>query len=219
MADRVCDTGAVYEAAQERGDGQRVAVLIHPGRGDQPSSSRSPVQRERNRNIRPMRKLGRGGWYDKSGYTRRSLVENTVFRHKTVFGPALRSWPLGGQRIEVSLACKILNTMARLGMPDSVRVRWRSLGGGGNPLQVPSHAPRPAERGRKRRTPRSLRARWGKNFHKWAWVDSDLRLHAFQAPINRARSRQFAVLSKGRTHDLPYLPPNQAGICRGLPSQ
>ncbi len=28
-----------------------------------------------------------------------------------------------GQRIEVNLACKILNTMTDLGMPDSVRVR------------------------------------------------------------------------------------------------
>jgi hypothetical protein len=28
----------------------------------------------------------------------------------------------GGQRIEVSLACKILNMMTGLGMPDSVRV-------------------------------------------------------------------------------------------------
>ena len=30
---------------------------------------------------------------------------------------------LVGQRIEVSLACKILNRMTDLGMPDSVRVR------------------------------------------------------------------------------------------------
>ncbi len=67
MADGAYDTGAVYEAAQEKGDGQRVTVLIPPGMGDQPSSSRSPGQRERNRNIRSMRKLGRREWYATSG--------------------------------------------------------------------------------------------------------------------------------------------------------
>ena len=123
MADGAYDTGAVYEAAEEKGNGQRVTVLIPPGRGAQPSSIRSPGQRERNRNIRSMRKLGREEWYATSGYSRRSLVENAVFRYKTVFGPAMRSRSLVGQRIEVSLACKILNTMTGLGMPDSVRVR------------------------------------------------------------------------------------------------
>jgi hypothetical protein len=68
-----------------------------------------------------MRRLGRREWYATSGYSRRSLVENAVFRYKTVFGPAMRSRSLVGQRIEVSLACKILNTMTGLGMPDSYR--------------------------------------------------------------------------------------------------
>ena len=123
MADGAYDTGAVYEAAQEKGDGQRVTLLIPPGRGAQPSPSRSPGQRERNRNIRSMRKLGRGEWYAASGYSRRSVVENAMFRYKTVFGRAMRSRSLGCQRLEVSLACKILNTMTGLGMPDSARVR------------------------------------------------------------------------------------------------
>ncbi len=123
MADGAYDTGAVYEAAQEKGYGHRVTVLIPPGRGAQPSSSRSAGPRERNRNIRWMRKAGRREWFATSGYSRRSLVENTVFRYKTVFGPAMRSRSPVGRRIEASLACKILNTMTGLGMPDSVRVR------------------------------------------------------------------------------------------------
>ena len=71
MADGAYDTGAVYEAAQEKGDGQGVTVPIPPGRGAQPSSIRSLV----------------------------------------------------GQRVEVGLGCKILNTMTGLGRPDSVGVR------------------------------------------------------------------------------------------------
>jgi hypothetical protein len=43
-------------------------------------------------------------------------------RYKAVFGTAKGSRSLVGQRIEASLACKILNAMTGLGMPDSVRV-------------------------------------------------------------------------------------------------
>ena len=36
--------------------------------------------------------------------------------------PGMRSRTLEGQRVEAQLACRILNTMTRLGMPDSYRV-------------------------------------------------------------------------------------------------
>ena len=119
MADGAYDAGAVYEAVQGKGRGHRVTVLIPPGRGAQPSSSRLPGPRERNRT---MRKLGRQEWYTSSGYARRSLVENAVFRYKSILGQRMRSRSLGNQRVEVGLACKILNTMTSLGRPDSYRV-------------------------------------------------------------------------------------------------
>jgi hypothetical protein len=121
-ADGAYDAGSVYETAQGTGNGNRVKVLIPPGRGAQLSSVRSPGQRERNRNIRSMRRLGRREWHANSGYSRRSLVENAVFRYKAILGQSMRSRSLGSQRAEVRLACKILNTMTRLGMPDSVKV-------------------------------------------------------------------------------------------------
>jgi hypothetical protein len=122
MADGAYDAGTVYEAAKKKGDGHRVRVLIPPGMGAQPSSNRSPGQWERNRNIRSVRKLGRREWYASSGYSRRSLVENAVFRYKSILGQRMRSRSLDSQRVEVRLACKILNTMTRLGKPDSVKV-------------------------------------------------------------------------------------------------
>lgn len=122
-ADGAYDAGSVYEAVQGKGDGHRVTTLIPPGRGAQPSSVPSPGQRERNRNVRSMRRLGRREWYASSGYSRRSLVENAVFRYKAILGKSMRSRSLGNQRAEVRLACKILNTMTDLGMPDSVKVR------------------------------------------------------------------------------------------------
>jgi hypothetical protein len=122
MADGAYDAGAVYEAVQGKGGGHRVTVLIPPGRGAQPSSVRSPGQRERNRNTRSMRKLGRREWYINSGYSRRSLVENAVFRYESILGQRMRSRSLPSQRAEVLLACKVLNTMTSLGKPNSCRV-------------------------------------------------------------------------------------------------
>jgi hypothetical protein len=57
MADGAYGASTVYEAAKKKGDGHRVRVLIPPGQGAQPSSSRSPGRWERNRNIRSVRKL------------------------------------------------------------------------------------------------------------------------------------------------------------------
>ncbi len=66
--------------------------------------------------------LGRQEWYTGSVYSRWSLVENAVFRYKSILGQRMRSRSLGSQRIEVQLACKILNTMTSLGRPESYRV-------------------------------------------------------------------------------------------------
>jgi hypothetical protein len=69
-----------------------------------------------------MRKLGRREWYINSGYSRRSLVENAVFRYESVLGQEMRSRSLGSQRVEVGPARTILNTMTSLRRPDSFRV-------------------------------------------------------------------------------------------------
>ena len=72
--------------------------------------------------MRSIRKLGRREWHKRSGYSKRSMVENAIYRYKTIIGRAMGSRTLEGQRVEVQLACRILNTMTRLGMPDSYRV-------------------------------------------------------------------------------------------------
>ena len=50
------------------------------------------------------------------------MVENTVFRYKTIIGGSMRSRTFAGQHVEVQMASKILNTMTLLGMPDSYRL-------------------------------------------------------------------------------------------------
>ncbi|MCJ7489179.1 MAG: IS5 family transposase [Thermoplasmata archaeon] len=121
-ADGAYDGAAVYEAVQEKGEGRAVRVLIPPGRDAQLTPRPSAALEERNRNIRSIRELGRRDWYTYSGYNKRSMVENTRYRYKTIIGQSRRSRAFGGQRVGVQLASKILNTMTCLGMPDSYRV-------------------------------------------------------------------------------------------------
>jgi hypothetical protein len=122
-ADGAYDTEGVYEAAHARSEGRTVRVLIPPGRDAQLSPRPSTALMERNRNIRSIRRLGRREWHKRSGHSKRSMVENAVYRYKTIIGRGMRSRTLAGQRVEAQLACRVLNTMTQLGMPDSYRVR------------------------------------------------------------------------------------------------
>ena len=121
-ADGAYDTRAVYEAAHGRGIGRAVRVLIPPARNARLSPKPSAALKERDFNIRAIRELGRREWHTQSGYSKRSLVENTMYRYKTIIGRSMRSRTIEGQRTETQLAAKILNTMTHLGMPDSYRV-------------------------------------------------------------------------------------------------
>ena len=121
-ADGAYDTEGTYEAAHAQGEGRAVRVLIPPGRDAQLSPKPSAALKERNRNIRSIRRLGRREWHKRSGYSRRAMVENAVYRYKAIIGRGMRSRTLAGQRVEVQLACRVLNTTTRLGMPESYRI-------------------------------------------------------------------------------------------------
>ena len=120
-ADGAYDTEGVYEAIQARGEGRTVRIFIPPSRGAQLRRKPSSALKERNRNIRSIGKLGRRGWHSRSGYSRRSMVENTIYRYKRIIGREMRARTLAGQTAEMRIGSKILNTMTSLGMPDSYR--------------------------------------------------------------------------------------------------
>ena len=122
LADGAYDSKAVYEAAYGRGGGRTVRVLIPPGRNAQLNPEPSAALQERNRNIRSIRELGRREWHTSLGYSKRSMAENTIFRYKTMIGGRMRSRIFDGPRVEVQIACKVLNTITRPGIPDSYRV-------------------------------------------------------------------------------------------------
>ena len=67
--------------------------------------------------LRGMRRHGRRGWKQQSGYHRRSLIETSMSRLKQAFGPRLKNKGFENQRTEARLRCKILNHFTRLGMP------------------------------------------------------------------------------------------------------
>jgi hypothetical protein len=90
-ADGAYDTEGVYEAAHARGQGQHVRVVISPRRNAQLSPRPSAALQERNRNIRSIRRLGRREWHRRSGYGKRSMVENAIYRYKTIIGRGMRS--------------------------------------------------------------------------------------------------------------------------------
>jgi hypothetical protein len=49
------------------------------------------------------------------------MAENSIYRYKSVIGREMRARTLAGQRAEMRLGCRILNTMTHLGMPNSYR--------------------------------------------------------------------------------------------------
>ena len=99
--------------------GRRTRVVIPPQRNATLSQNSNTAMQERDRHIRAIEKHGRREWYKLSGYTKRSMVENAVYRYKAIIGPEMRARTLARQRVEHRIGCEILNKMAALGMPDT----------------------------------------------------------------------------------------------------
>ncbi len=116
-ADTVYDTSGVYEALENHRAHRSPRVLIPPRKGAQ-LASESAVTLQRNRNIRGQAQLGRRRWHIESGYSKRSKVETTFYRYKTLIGSAMRAHGLASQRAEARIGCKIINTMTAPGLPD-----------------------------------------------------------------------------------------------------
>ena len=70
-------------------------------------------------NLRQIRKRERSQWEEDVNYHQRSLVENTIFRYKTIFSEKVLSREDSRQRTELKLGFSMLNIMFQLGMPDS----------------------------------------------------------------------------------------------------
>ena len=81
------------------------------------SVASNPSQRDRH--VRFVDDYGRRAWECHVGYGRRLVVENAMYRYKTIIGRHMRSRSVPSQKTEAALGCKILNRMAELGMPQA----------------------------------------------------------------------------------------------------
>ena len=119
-ADGAYDRASVYCAIENHKSDAPTStrILIPPGRNAKISNESGVDSAQRDANIQQISRVGRRCWQKESGYTRRNLVETAVSRVKNQFGRALRSRSMPAQKTEVRIACSILNTMTKLGMPD-----------------------------------------------------------------------------------------------------
>jgi hypothetical protein len=115
-ADGAYDSRQCYKAIHQRG----ARAVIPPRKGS--TLWEEEYLKERNQNLRGVRRFGVKGWKKKSGYHRRSLVETAFFRLKTIFAERLRSREVKRQATEVMLRCAALNRMTELGMPESYAI-------------------------------------------------------------------------------------------------
>ena len=119
-ADGAYDRASVYRAIEDHASegAAPTRILIPPGRNAKTSDNAGVDSDQRDKNIEHIASHGRRHWQKASGYTRRSLVETAVWRFKNEFGGALSGRSMPAQVTEVHIACSILNTMTKLGMPD-----------------------------------------------------------------------------------------------------
>ena len=96
------------------------AVIIPPRSTAVPSDTAETAPTQRDRHIEMIEERGRLGWQRAVNYGKRSLAEVAMSRHKKVIGRGLHARTLPTQKTEV--ACKVINIMTGLGMPDSCRV-------------------------------------------------------------------------------------------------
>ena len=76
----------------------------------------------RNEAIAHISQSGKQDWKEQSGYHRRSLVENLMYRFKTLTGDRLWARDVNVQDAEVAVRVGIINRMAVLARPKSVRI-------------------------------------------------------------------------------------------------
>jgi hypothetical protein len=92
------------------------AVVIPPRSNAVPSDEAEPTPRDRH--IEMLAEKGRMDWQAAAGYGKRALVETAFYRYKVLIGRSLRARTLSAQKVEARIACKVINRMTSLGIPE-----------------------------------------------------------------------------------------------------
>jgi hypothetical protein len=123
--DGAYDTHAIYNTGRING----INVIVPPREDavtlDEKYSNadRFKISWQRDDTIRAVREKSRAEWKKESGYHKRSLVEMTFFRYKTVFGERMAARSFPNQKAEVLLRSRLLNKLNQLGKPVSVPIK------------------------------------------------------------------------------------------------
>jgi hypothetical protein len=95
---------------------------IPPREAAMPWPGNTPGAAWRNEAIGAIARDGRRQWKKRSGYHQRSLVENLMYRLKTLTGNCLWARTIGSQATEVAVRVGVLNRMTALARPQSARI-------------------------------------------------------------------------------------------------
>jgi hypothetical protein len=118
--DTAYDTRRCYDAIRKR----QARATIPPRRGAKiwQHANTQAERLIRDENLRAIRQHGRKAWKQRCGYHRRSLAETAMSRFKRILGPTISARSFAGQMAEIKVRCTILNTLTKLGTPDSYLV-------------------------------------------------------------------------------------------------
>jgi hypothetical protein len=117
-ADGAYDGSPTYQTIATRSDG--IEVVIPPRSTAVPSGEPDPPT-QRDSHLVMIAEQGRLAWQATTGYGRRSLVETTMGRYKSLIGPRLRARGFAAQQTEAAIGVAVLNRMLATGRPDSIR--------------------------------------------------------------------------------------------------
>lgn len=115
LGDSGYDGGNIYKKFELQG----IKVTIKPPNKAPPKSTKKSATNTRNRAIEYINNKGYQAWRVKNNYGRREIVENTMFRFKTIFGSKFMSRDDNARKTENRIKCQLLNRMFEIGKPIS----------------------------------------------------------------------------------------------------
>jgi hypothetical protein len=119
-ADGAYDGSPTYETiAAHDGDTE---VVIPPRSTAVLSGEQGPLE-QRDRHLEMITEKGRLAWQKATDYGKRSLVETTMGRYKTLIASRLRARGFAAQQTEAAIGVTVLTRMLAGGRPDTVRSR------------------------------------------------------------------------------------------------
>ena len=117
LGDGAYDSQKTYDAARAKSTDGKATVTVPPKKNAVLSKNFPDNPTQRDGHVNFISSNGRRAWETMTSYYRRLLVENTMGRYKAIIGPILRAINFSAQKVEMQIACKILNKMIRLGTP------------------------------------------------------------------------------------------------------